>query len=69
MDHTTLSSKFQVVIPKAVREKMNLHPGQKVVFIPYRNSARMVIVPSPEEVFGSLKGIDTTIERDDEERA
>ena len=68
MDVTTLSSKFQIVIPKSIREKMNLTAGQRVVFIPYRNSARMVIVPSAEEAFGSLKGIDTNIERDEEER-
>lgn len=68
MDVSTLSTKFQIVIPKAVREKMNLTPGQRVVFIPYRNSARMVIVPSAEEAFGSLKGIDTTIERDEDDQ-
>lgn len=68
MDITTLSSKFQVVIPKNIREKMNLSPGQKIVFIPYRNSARMVIVPSAKEAFGSLRGIDTTIERDEDEQ-
>lgn len=68
MDNTTISSKFQIVIPKSLREKMNLTPGQKVIFIPYRNSARMVIVPSAKEAFGSLKGIDTTIERDEDEQ-
>ena len=68
MDTSTLSSKFQIVIPKSIREKMKLTPGQKVVFIPYRNSARLVIVPAAKEAFGSLKGIDTTIERDEDER-
>ena len=69
MDVTTISSKFQIVIPKSLREKMNIRAGQKVVFIPYRNSARMVIVPSADEALGSLKGIDTKIDREEEERA
>lgn len=68
MENTTISSKFQIVIPKRLREKMGLTPGQKVVFIPYRNSARMVIVPSAKEAFGSLKGVDTTIEREEDAR-
>ena len=38
----TISSKYQLVIPRAVREQFNLKPGQKVMFIPYRNSIRLV---------------------------
>jgi hypothetical protein len=39
-----------------------------VVFIPYENSLRVVIVPPIEEAYGFLEGIDTTIERDEEDR-
>jgi len=43
---TTISSKYQIVIPREVREKFQLKPGQKVMFIPYQKSIRLVIVPS-----------------------
>jgi len=68
METTTISSKFQVVIPRKIREQYHLKPGQKIAFIPYKNSLRVVIVPPIEEARGFLKGMDTTIERDEEDR-
>ena len=68
MEITTISSKFQVVIPRKIREQYHLKPGQKVVFIPYKNSLRMVIVPPIEDGYGFLQGIDTSINRDEEDR-
>jgi len=68
MRATTISSKYQVVIPREIRQQFGLKPGQKVVFIPYRKSLRVVIVPPIEEAYGFLKGIDTHVERDEEER-
>ena len=68
MEITTLSSKYQVVIPKKIREQFHLKPGQKLVFIPYKNSLRLVIVPPIEEAYGFLEGLDTTVEREDEDR-
>jgi AbrB family looped-hinge helix DNA binding protein len=68
MEATTLSSKYQVVIPKKIREQYHLKPGQKLVFIPYKNSLRLVIVPPVEQAFGFLEGLDTTVEREEEDR-
>ena len=68
MRATTISSKYQVVIPREIREQFGLKPGQKVVFIPYRKSLRVVIVPPIEEAYGFLKGIDTNVERSEEDR-
>jgi AbrB family looped-hinge helix DNA binding protein len=67
---TTISSKFQIVIPRAVREQFNLKPGQKVMFIPYRNTIRLVIVPPIKDALGIFKGINTDHLREevDEER-
>ncbi len=68
MRTTTISSKYQVVIPREIREQFNLKPGQKVVFIPYKKSLRLVVVPPIEEAYGFLKGLDTNIERDEQDR-
>lgn len=70
MEAVTISSKYQVVIPKEVREKFNLKPGQKLVFIPFRGTLRVVVVPPIEEARGMLKGLDTENirEEEDEER-
>ena len=70
MEAVTISSKFQVVIPKGVREKFNLKPGQKLVFIPFRGTLRVVIVPPIEEAYGMLAGmnVEDIREEEDEER-
>ena len=70
MDTSVVSSKFQVVIPRKIRERFNIRPGQKIMFIPYNKSLRMVVVPSIEEAYGMLKGMNTDNyrEEEDEER-
>ena len=67
---TTISSKYQIVIPREVREKFNLKPGQKVMFIPYQKSIRLGIVPSITDARGMFKGmnIDNLREEEDEKR-
>jgi len=70
MEAVTISSKYQVVIPREVREQFNLKPGQKIMFIPYNNVLHVVIVPSIKQARGMLKGISTDVGREevDEER-
>jgi AbrB family looped-hinge helix DNA binding protein len=70
MDTSVVSSKFQVVIPRKIRERFNIRPGQKIMFIPYDKSLRIVVVPSIEEAYGMLKGMNTDNirEEEDEER-
>ena len=70
MDIVTISSKYQIVIPKGVREKFNLKPGQKLAFIPFKGALRVVVVPSIEQARGMLKGMNTENirEEEDEER-
>ena len=67
---TTISSKYQIVIPRDMRKQFNLKPGQKLMFIPYQKSMRLVIVPSIKEARGMLKGMnsDDIREEVDEER-
>ena len=68
MDTVTISSKYQVVIPRSIREQFDLKPGQKLLFIPYNNSLRVVIVPPIEEAEGIFSGIDTDPNREKADR-
>jgi AbrB family looped-hinge helix DNA binding protein len=70
MEAVTISSKYQVVIPREVREQFNLKPGQKIMFIPYNNVLHVVVVPSIKQARGMFKGIETDVQREevDEER-
>lgn len=69
MHTVTISSKYQVVIPRSIREQFNLKPGQKIIFIPYNNTLRVVIVPPIEDARGIFPGIDTDPQREKEDRA
>ncbi|MBT4501574.1 MAG: AbrB/MazE/SpoVT family DNA-binding domain-containing protein [Gemmatimonadetes bacterium] len=60
----TVSSKYQVVIPVAIREELNLHVGQKIQLIPYQDRIEFVPLQDIREMRGFLKGIDTDVPRD-----
>ncbi len=60
----TVSPKFQVVIPKAIRKSLGLQPGQKVQAILYDNRIELIPIKPMTEMRGFLKGINTTIERE-----
>jgi AbrB family looped-hinge helix DNA binding protein len=64
MTIVTVSPEFQVVIPKDVREAVDIRPGQKLRVIAYRNRIELIPVRSIEKARGFLKGIDTSMERD-----
>ena len=64
MNTVTLSPKFQVVIPKAIREVLRLKPGQKIQAIVYQNMIELIPVKSAKDMRGFIKGIDTEIERE-----
>ncbi len=66
MQTVTVSPKFQVVIPLAVRQAMGLKPGQKIQVIQFGNRIELIPVVKAKKLRGFLKGIDTTIERDDD---
>ncbi len=64
MESVKISPKFQVVIPKKLREALNLSPGQKVQMIAFEDRIEMIPVRKISEMKGFLKGIDTTVERE-----
>ena len=68
MDAVTVSPKYQVVIPLKVRERMRVKPGQKMHVIAYDNMVVFIPVRPIKQARGSLKGLDTRIERDEADR-
>ena len=64
METVTISPKFQVVIPKAIRERLGLTPGQKVQAIAYGDRIELIPVQPAKRLRGFLKGIDTTVPRE-----
>jgi len=68
MASVTLSSKFQLSIPKAIREEMHLQPGQKFAIIPKGDTIVLVPIRPLDEMRGILKGADTNNYRDRTDR-
>ncbi len=64
MAAVTISPKYQVVIPKDVRDKLQLSPGQKVEAIAYEGRIELIPVRPVKKMRGFLKGMDTHVERD-----
>ena len=66
MSTVTISPKFQVVIPKDVREKLGLRPGQKVQAIAYDGRIELIPIRSARTLRGYLQGIDTRVAREED---
>jgi len=64
MHSVTVSPKFQVVIPQAVREAMGLQPGVKLQVVQYENRIELIPIRSSKALRGSLKGLNTDVPRD-----
>ena len=66
MTSVTVSPSFQVVIPLAIREALGIRPGQKVEAIQYHDRIELIPVRPMRKGRGLLKGIDTSVPRDDD---
>lgn len=64
MSVVTVSPKFQVVIPREIREALGLEPGQKVQALQCQNRIELIPVRRMRSMRGVLAGIDTTVDRD-----
>lgn len=64
METVTVSPKFQIVIPKEIRESLKLAPGQKIQALLYENRIELIPVRPIKKMRGFLKGIDTSIDRE-----
>ena len=64
MATVTLSPKYQVVIPKEVRESMGIVSGQKIQILTYQNRIELIPIRPMKKMRGCLKGVDTNVKRD-----
>jgi len=68
MSVATLSAKFQISIPKEIRESMKLKAGQRLTFIQIGKTLKLVPQPSIDDLFGIAKGANTENYRDRDDR-
>ncbi len=66
MSTVTISSEFQVVIPKDIRDELNLEPGQRVQAIAYNNRIELIPVRPMRQMRGFIQGIETDIPREED---
>ena len=66
MQSVSVSPKYQVVIPKAVRKALNLRPGQKLQVIEYAGRIELIPERDIKELRGFLKGIHTEFRREED---
>jgi AbrB family looped-hinge helix DNA binding protein len=66
MTSVTVSPKYQVVIPKDVRESMGIFSGQKIQVLSFQNRIELIPIKPMKKMKGFLKGIDTDVDRDDD---
>jgi AbrB family looped-hinge helix DNA binding protein len=63
MPIVTISPKFQVVIPREIRDQLNLESGQKVQALAFENRIEFIPVQPAKALRGFLRGIDTRLDR------
>ncbi len=66
MHTVTISPKFQVVIPKQIRENLQLTPGQLIQAIIYDGRIELIPLQPIQVMRGFLEGIDTDVKRDED---
>ena len=64
METVKVSPKFQVVIPRKVREQLSIRPGQRVQVFLYEDRIEFIPLKPMKQMRGFLKGIDTTVGRE-----
>jgi AbrB family looped-hinge helix DNA binding protein len=66
MTTVTISPKYQVVIPKEIRNKLKLKPGQKMQILQFGERIEFILLKNIKEARGFLKGMDTNITREED---
>ena len=68
MDAVKVSPKYQIVIPRPVREHMGIRPGDELQVFCFGNRIELVRVRPIHEAKGMLQGLDASFQRDEEDR-
>ena len=66
MTIVTISARYQVVIPRDVRERLELKPGQKMQALPFKGRVELIPLGPIEGARGIVRGIDTWVPRDED---
>jgi AbrB family looped-hinge helix DNA binding protein len=64
MTSVTVSPKYQIVIPKGIRESLGIVSGQKVQMVSYQGRIEVIPLKPMRELKGALRGIDTDVPRE-----
>lgn len=64
METVTLSPRFEVIIPPAIREALHLTAGEQFQVLPYADRVEFIPVRPARQLRGFLRGMDTTIDRE-----
>ena len=68
METVKVSPKYQVVIPRAIRERLNIRPGERLQVISFDNRIELVQVRPMREMRGFLAGLDPSFQREENDR-
>lgn len=60
----TVSSRFQITIPRRIREHLGIQPGMKLEMTIIQDRIECIPVRNIETMRGFLRGMDTTVERE-----
>ncbi len=66
MTTVKISSKYQVVIPKEIRNKLKLKPGQRMQILQFGERIEFILLKNIKEARGFLKGMNTNIAREED---
>nr|VFJ58882.1 MAG: looped-hinge helix DNA binding domain-containing protein, AbrB family [Candidatus Kentron sp. FW]VFJ60835.1 MAG: looped-hinge helix DNA binding domain-containing protein, AbrB family [Candidatus Kentron sp. FW] len=66
MQMVTVSPKYQIVIPRPVRDHLRLKPGQKMQIMEYRGRLELIPERDISELQGFVRGINTDFKREED---
>jgi AbrB family looped-hinge helix DNA binding protein len=66
MTTVKVSPKYQIVIPKEVRDKMGLKPGDLIEVFQFNGRIEFIPSRNARELKGFIKGLDASLEREDD---